>query len=422
MDLAGKSRFNLGVTGKLLLISYWYPPTVGAAAERVQSFARHLPASGWAVEVVTAWHLQDAPSEPGIHRVLDSAAGGQIVFSDYDPRETHSRVKAFLRGFIFPDRFRLWAKFTAVRGEELARKLRPDAILASFPPASSILAALRIHEATRIPLLLDFRDLWLGPGGYEPGRESTKARHEELERRAVAAACGLVAVSETMADHLARRHHFPRHRVAVVPNGYEPEPALVRRQGPVDMKPLVIAHVGTVIPRNRPDLFFDSLKRLGSSLQGTRFRFVGNLSRAYLSESALDTVIETTGLVTRDAARHEMESASALLLLVGEYVGNWGNNAKLFEYVQTGRPILCLEEIPGSADARLLLQYAPERSFFAEIGNEKSLLEALAKLRSYLEATPQSSLHLNADFTQFSRPRLAAQLAAHLEMCLASKK
>src|SRR5207247_410321 len=139
-------------------------------------------------------------------------------------------------------------------------------------------------------------------------------------------------------------------------------------------------------------------------------------------ESGLDSVIETTGLVSRDIARHEMESASALLLLVGEYVGTWGNNAKLYEYVQTGRPILCLEESPGSGDARLLRQYAPERSFFAEIGNEKSILEALSKLRTYLEATPQSSLHLHADFTQFSRPRLAAQLAAHLEMCLASKK
>ena len=426
MDRCGQSSFNLPMPSarKVLLVSYWYPPAVGAAAERVQSFAKYLPGSGWSVEVLTTWHLRGAANEASVHRVLDPAAGERFAFADYDPRERPSRIKRFLRGFLFPDRFRLWAKSAAKQGQDIARESRADAIVTSFPPASCVLAGLRIHEATGIPLLIDFRDLWMGPGGYEPRRPGMKARHEELERRAVAAACGLVAVSEAMADHLARRHHFPRHRIAVIPNGYDPEPALTPRQGSADLQPLVVVHVGTVIARNRPDLFFEAVKRLRAKggLAVTRFRFVGNLSREYLREAGLDEIVETTGIVPRESARQEMESATALLLLVGEYVGQWGNNAKLFEYVQTGRPILCLEETPGSGDGRLLHQYAAERTFLGQLGDDASIEGALTALHAYLQTSPQSSLHLHADFAEFSRPRLAARLAAHLELCLASKK
>ena len=155
-----------------------------------------------------------------------------------------------------------------------------------------------------------------------------------------------------MADRLAREHRFPRERIAVVPNGYDPHPPLRPWQGPLNFDPFCITHVGTIIARNRPELFLQCVMQLARSgkLDRTRFRFVGNLSRDYLRDEGLENVVETTGLVSRERAREEMESATALLLLVGKYVGTWGNNAKLFEYVQTGRPILCLEETPDSND------------------------------------------------------------------------
>ena len=38
----------------VLMISYWYPPTPGAGAQRAAGFARHLSAYGWSPVVVAA--------------------------------------------------------------------------------------------------------------------------------------------------------------------------------------------------------------------------------------------------------------------------------------------------------------------------------------------------------------------------------
>lgn len=409
---------------ELLIVSYWYPPAIGAAAERVHSFARHLAPLGWNVSVLTSWHATEAPKDARVvvHRALDPAAKSTTPFADYDPRARPSVIKSWLREFIFPDRFRLWQR-TAVRmGEAVARDV--DAILVSFPPASAVLAALALHEATRRPLIIDFRDNWFGPGGYELMRAAARARHEELERRALMHATGLIAVSDAMADALARRHKFPRHRIAVIPNGYDPDHALQPRDAAVSLHPLTISHVGTVIARNRPDMFFDSLRNMRATekLADVRFRFVGNLSRDYIREIGLADDVESTGLVSRESARREMDSAAALLLLVGNYVGTWGNNAKLFEYVQTGRPILCLEETAGGNDAKLLRRFAAERSFFGLMHDPESIARAIGELRAYLSSSPSSALHLEAEFQQYSRQRLAAALSEAMTAFLKERK
>ncbi len=39
---------------RVLLVSYWYPPALGAAAERIHAFANYLPDHGWQTHVLTA--------------------------------------------------------------------------------------------------------------------------------------------------------------------------------------------------------------------------------------------------------------------------------------------------------------------------------------------------------------------------------
>lgn len=436
MDEVRLAVFNAAIVDEstsknILLLTYWYPPSVGAAAERLRSFAAYLPEHGWNVHVIcadrgnAASDVQDEPTT--VIRVADPMAKDGPIFADYDPRQAGAPAwKRMLKRFVFPDRFLRWKKQAAIEAAGLCQRVKFDVVLASFPPASAVLLALDVQPLANAALVLDFRDRWIGPGGYEPESDRILKKHRALEREAVRKAAAVIAVSENMADAIAEENGIDRKRVHVVPNGYEPiadwdaasnaddESNAADAREPE--RAFTIAHVGTVIPRNRPDLFFESLSasKKDPRLAHVRFRFVGNLSRDYIASIGLSGVIESTGLVDRDAARREMRDADALLLLVGDYVGRWGHNAKLFEYVQAGRPMLCLEESPDSNDGRLLKQFVGDRTFFATLGDAPAMAAAIERLTDYLARRPAAAIDLRSEFRAYSRRELANTLATIL--------
>ncbi len=248
--------------------------------------------------MLTAGHAGSSPVVgPGrVRRVADRWAAKEPAFADYDPRRRASWVKARLRDFVFPDRFGAWSRRAITKGLDVIREGRPDLIMASFPPASAVLVGLDLHRRTAVPLVLDYRDRWFGPGGYEPRRAAARRRHEQLEHEAVSSARAVTCVSQAMADAISAEHGIPRKRVAVISNGYDPEispheDAPVPRSSSGPCEPgasggtsLTLCHVGTVIHRNRPDVFLESIRRLhlANRLSNVRFRIVGKLSRSYV--------------------------------------------------------------------------------------------------------------------------------------------
>jgi glycosyltransferase involved in cell wall biosynthesis len=402
----------------ILLVSYWYPPAIGAAAERIGAFARYLPAHGWRPHVLTAKHTGAAPKTERavVHAVPDPLAPKERPFPDYDPTAKPSTLKRLLRERIFPDRFGRWQRAALGPSTDVTRRNDVKLLLASFPPASVVLLALRLHDETGVPLVLDFRDRWMGPGGYEFRGAAMRRKHDDLQRAAAAAATAMIAVSKAMADAIAEEQAFDRDRILVIPNGYEPAEHVVASHASPAGGPFTIAHVGTVIQRNRPDTFFDSITTLmgRECLNHVTFKFVGNLAQAYIRAAGLSPVIASTGLLPREQALGEMHAADALLLLTGRYVGRWGHNAKLFEYIQTGRPILCLEESPDSNDRKLLTRFAPDRTFIAPVDEPHAIADQLAHLTRYLRDHPKPALELDDAFRAYSRPELCAELARGL--------
>lgn len=412
---------------RILLLSYWYPPAIGAAAERVHGFARHLAELGWQPHVLTAGRA--APIETlgvVVHAVPDPLATTAQPFADYDPRRQPSRVKSILKRFVFPDRFARWRKAAVEHGRRLVRETPYDVILASFPPASVAQLALDLCAQTRARFVLDYRDRWFGPGGYEPMTRKSLALHRQLESDTVRQAALVLTVSEPMAEAVALEQGISADTLLVVPNGYASPSDPTDSTAPREATPestaqsptgITLAHVGTVIARNRPDLLFEAVTALKGdpALSGVTFQFVGNLSREYLVEAGLSPIVQSTGLLPRSEARHAMRDADALLLLTGAYVGRWGHNAKLFEYVQTGRPIVCLEEQPQSNDRKLLERFIPDRSFFAPLDDPRAIAKALASLKACIAERPTAAMELAPAFRDYSRAAQTAQLAERLQ-------
>jgi len=134
-----------------------------------------------------------------IYPVADPLKKDGPAFADYDPRISPPAWKSFARRFIFPDRFVKWRKMAETHLAEECEQIDADIVLASFPPASVATLGVAAARLLNIPLVLDYRDRWLGEGGYAPESPKQRAKHEALERDCVRAASGITTVSENMA-------------------------------------------------------------------------------------------------------------------------------------------------------------------------------------------------------------------------------
>lgn len=348
-------------------------------------------------------------------RIPDAGRSPVVALPDYE-WPAGLRRSWLPRGWAYPDRFLLWRR--RARLAALRSCTRPFAIFATFPPASAALLGVQLAHDWHVPLVLEYRDLWIGPGGYNPPTPVHRLLHGRLERRCVRAAAAIVAVSERMADDLAQRHGIDRGRVIAIPNGYEPPTDLEHAPRAPTPNAFTLAHVGTVIPRNRPDLFLHAVARAEDAPRwretGLRIRFVGNLSKATTQRPEFAGLLESTGMIPADAARAEMHAADALLLLVGDYVGRWGHNAKLFDYLAAGRPILCLEETPGSNDRALLEKLVADRCVFASLSDASAIAAGINAVRRLADAIGQAPQPVPPGLEAYSRRAGAEKLAGVL--------
>jgi colanic acid biosynthesis glycosyl transferase WcaI len=211
---------------RILYLSQYFPPEVGATQTRAFEMARHLVSSGHRVTVLT-----EVPNHPaGVirpeyrGRLYERASLEGIdvirVWVMTSPDKTFSRRMAFYISYMVG---------AAVAGLVLARG-QYDAIFATSPPLFVGAAALGLSYLRRIPLVFEVRDLW---------PESAVALGELTHPRAIALASNLeemcynrarsiVAVTRGIQTRLLERG-LPAHKVVHIPNGantdlFRPDP------------------------------------------------------------------------------------------------------------------------------------------------------------------------------------------------------
>lgn len=358
---------------RVLFISYVFPPMVAGGAPRVSQFVKYLPRFGWLPTVLTvpisrrsavdAIALDELPKEVEIVRAycpLDGAAArGQA-----NPRSgfagwRRALARAVMRWVCIPDRQILWYPWAMRAGSDLLRRHRYDAILATHGPATNLLIGERLARQSGVPLVLDFRDLWVGNPGLLSASRLHRSIGVRLERRIVRQAAKIVAVSQPMAEHLAARHDLVREDVVVVSNGFDPADLPYVRSAPrgSDAR-FCLCYAGSVYGQHDFGPFFEALRDLAADgiLSEANFRavFVGNLADQEPARWGVADLVEIRRPVAHRKVFDALAAADALLMM--EAPGYWAKYSyavKLFDYLLTGKPILALIESGGNS-ARLL--------------------------------------------------------------------
>jgi glycosyltransferase involved in cell wall biosynthesis len=340
---------------RVLVLAYFFPPLGGAGVQRTLKFIRYLEPLGWDATVVTSRSrlypardpslMEDVPTATRIirTRALPLASWLGAILHRLRLPKLHAWV-------TWPDGGKGWAPFAFLAALRAARRENPDVIFSSSAPFGAHLVAMWVSRRTGIPWVADFRDEWAAnPLLAEPPK--LLARLTARCERAITSAARRVVVA---ADYF-RLEDLPDDdpRRSVIPNGVDDADLPKSSMHPPTDR-FVLANVGTVYDSIDPR---PALRALGNLVeQGTiereqvEVRFVGSI---WIGDFQPPRSIwfERTGYAEHARAVAEMCSATALLLYVPG--SSLAPSGKLFEYLASGRPILCLTR-PDNLAARLI--------------------------------------------------------------------
>jgi hypothetical protein len=346
------------VTGTLVLLAYHYPPLVGPASERAASFARHLPGLGWETTVVTArsarYHrsaghegppvrtVRTRSPEPGrlLARVRPSEEAGAPVLAGHGLAE---RARRLVRDYVYvPDAQAPWIPFAAHAARREAERAERPVLMSTSVPYSAHLAAMRAARRTGAPWMAELRDPWALTGEDVRPRSRLRRRIDwGMEARVVAAATGVVVTSERTREDMLRAHPSLAGRIWVVRNGFEPVADAGPPPGPAE--PLELVHSGSVPPGVAVEPLLRGLDRLAKAEpESLRLRVLGPAEPWRAAAAALGGLdwLWLEGVVTPEAARRAVASASACVLVRPGAGERHVVAAKLVDYLGARRPVL----------------------------------------------------------------------------------
>ena len=343
---------------RLLLLSYWFPPTNAVGAVRTGKFAKYLHEAGHEVRVVAGPRAapltlpleipETLVSRPAADPTPSPARASPAAPVSGRLGAGRSRAAEALRRHWYaarhvPDKQAVWVAQAVELGRALLREWRPDLIVASAPPYSGLIAAAQLSAESAVPWMAELRDPWSG-NAYNDRPAWRDWLDRIMERRTLRSASALVAVSPVVARELRASYRQP---VMTIFNGYAPED-VPPSHAPGPHQALSIVYTGTIYEGRRdPSPLFAAIARLPEAARRrVRVSFYGPSERQVHALAARHDVLEQVAVmpsVTYQESLAIQATADILLLLQRNHPEDEGNlPAKVFEYLGALRPILLL--------------------------------------------------------------------------------
>lgn len=339
---------------KILLIAYYYPPVHTGGTDRPHRMARYLPLLGHTVSVLTHSGDPRPIDEKSVIRIFDPSfnkhRGTLFRKAVWVMRRVYT--EALNIAGIYHSIYSPWRNRVLKRRSEIMGDVRPDIIIATYPPVETLEAGLEFSIKHHVPLVADFRDGLM----FEPNESKRMERYAcihkhyaRLERDVCRHAALIVTVNDPIADYY--RKSYPGSLVEVISNGFDPSDFKNLQPHPLDSGCFHIVHTGRFslshAPIN-PGVFFNPLRRLIARYPHMEKRLKVHLMGELVStelEPLRDLiqsgVVEYYGMVPRSRCL-ELQQSADLLLIITHAERISAQTAKIFEYIYSQRPILAL--------------------------------------------------------------------------------
>ena len=446
---------------KVLIISYYWPPSGGSGVQRWLKFVKYFREFGIEPIVLTIdpafatfpnydyslvkeipegieIHTTQASSPFELYKKVRKKDAPQAGFSGEKKIGLVDKAMRFIRGnFFIPDARVGWNKFALEKARTIIRENNIDSIVTTSPPHSTQLIGLQLKREFNLHWLADLRDPWTEIYYNQELFRTPFAKRKDykFEQACLKNADKIVVVSEDIKRHFGAKRKEILDKIHVIPNGFDEEDFLKVKSEELRVKSemesgklkdqgidgnnahqdfnslansesKIISYVGNLGEQYPVEGFLEAFSEIVKKDSDWKLQFVGNCHngvKALVEKLNLSKSVVFVQYVNHSEAIDYMINANVLLLIIPEIENNKGIlTGKLFEYLATGNPILNIG--PKDGDAAAILK---ENAISVTLNpNDKQAI-----MDFILNSTPTNTPS-NLSEHKFSRRNLTREMAS----------
>ena len=422
---------------KVLVFTYYWPPSGGPAVQRWLALTEHLPSLGIEPIIITvdekyaSYFLLDPALEKRIPKntrvfktktfeilSLYKKSVGQGVlptagFANESQPGLLKKAARWVRGnLFFPDPRKAWNKYAIKAAKKLIKEENIQAVITAGPPQSTHLIGQQLQKEFNLFWICDFHDAWVNVWYYNELFKTNIARKIDLrmEREVLEKADYILTVGRQIIQDFSQKI-TDSSKIHLHSMGYDEERF---GQGANPSKTeFTISYTGTMASHYQPKVFFQAIKELSQEselkLCVNFYGLIADDIQEEVQELGLDSMVHFAGYVSHNEVVEALMS-SCMLLLVSPNTpqAKMIIPGKIYEYMATRLPILNLAS--SETESALILDECQAGMTFSR--DQKSELKSFINHQYKIWEEDASQL-LNQDKTylKYGRKTEAALLA-----------
>ncbi|MGA9786300.1 MAG: glycosyltransferase family 4 protein [Candidatus Sulfotelmatobacter sp.] len=414
---------------KILYISQYFPPEMGAPAARAAELSRHWAAAGHDITVLTGFPNHPTGVVPPEYR------------SKFRRLVGHEQINGVnvVRTWLLPfpnrkahERMLNYSSFCASAASTGLFLQRPDVVIATSPQLLVGLSGWWLARWKHVPFVFEVRDLW-----PESLAAVGMGKTDSLLHRSLAKIAGflyrhadrIVVVTPAFEDYLVEHWHVPREKISVIENGVEtqlfaPEPSsgktttALRKQLASEGK-FVVSYIGTMGMAHGLETIIATASRLRDTNPEIVFLMLGEGAEkeriaALARERGLNNLRFVDQQPREKIPAYICASDACLVLLKKTDLFKTVIPTKMLEFMSCARPVI----LGVDGQARAILEEA-RGGLVIEPEDSDALVDAIR----YLSRNPEAARALGKNGREYvvrnlSRSHTAEKYIRALEQLL----
>ena len=364
---------------KVLIITYYWPPSGGSGVQRWMYFSKYLPQFGYEPIVLTvsekfaSYKNEDLSFVEFVKDIKtfktksfeplkfyskittgDSKKGIPMGSVKSDKNGLIHKLSLYIRGnYFIPDARIGWNRYAVKKAKELIKDQKIEIVITTGPPHSTHLIGLKLKNELKINWVADFRDPWSEIYYNKLFKRSEKAnlKDKRLEEKVLLMADKVTTIGVKLQKLLTKKVSNESSKFHYLYNGYDADAMGKLKKN--KQSNFQLTFIGLLTTNQPYKSIITALKKIHSDSKEIDlcFNVAGNIDHVILDELRKELPFITLNIIGYLKHRNALELMKQSDLLLN-FLSEMEHSeilisGKQMEYIATGNPILCIGNTNG---------------------------------------------------------------------------